>query len=132
MLVAAQKTFSGPLPEPSDYAAYGRVEPTAPDRILSQWEEESRHRRAYEMEALRGFNERGAVGLRNALIFAVAAFVAAVAAMYFNMPGVAGTIGGGTITAGIGAFIYQQQRAARAAKEVNEPKGGTTPPARRR
>lgn len=130
VLVAARSTFSGPLPEPSDYAEYGRIEPTAPDRILGQWEEESRHRRAYEMEALKGANRRGEIGLRNALVFALAALGAAVAAMYFGMPGVAVTIGGGTIVTGIGAFVYQQKRGGTEKKGSAE-QGESQPPARR-
>lgn len=112
MLLASKKSFSGPLPQPSDYAEYGQVEPTAPERILRQWETESDHRRAYEMKALEGSLKLGATGLRNALIFALAALGSSVAAMYFGMEAVAGIIGGGTITAGIGAFIYRQRKGA--------------------
>jgi uncharacterized membrane protein len=44
-VVATQTTWSGPIPDPASLAAYQRLVPDAPERILSMAEEEARFRR---------------------------------------------------------------------------------------
>lgn len=47
-----QRMFSGPLPSPEDFNAYGKVVKDAPQRILKMAEEQSKHRMDMEKKLL--------------------------------------------------------------------------------
>lgn len=108
---SASAFWKGPLPPPAALEAFRQIEPTAPERIIRQWEQESDHRRNYETNALAAATRRGEIGLRNAIWFALAALAVAVVALFLHEPWVAGTIGGGTIVSVVGAFVYQRRTA---------------------
>lgn len=45
-----QSSYSGPLPKPSDFAAYKETLPSAPERIMTMAEEEQTHRHTLEKQ----------------------------------------------------------------------------------
>lgn len=56
-----RQTFNGPLPHPEIFRQYGQVIPTAPERILKVFEEDSghiRHLQSAALEAQKGDNRR--------------------------------------------------------------------------
>lgn len=52
-LIAAQESFSGPIPPPEIFRQYGEVIPDAPERILRVFELDSEHTREMQMTALK-------------------------------------------------------------------------------
>ena len=53
-LVAVEQTsFSGPLPAPADFNAYGNTLPDAPERIMKMAEAQSEHRMYMEKKVLK-------------------------------------------------------------------------------
>lgn len=52
MMAAQSEEFSGPLPHPRTLAEYDEALPGLAERLVTAWEEESRHRRSIELEAV--------------------------------------------------------------------------------
>ena len=50
-LVAAQQSWTGPLPDPHSVEHYSRILPDAPKIIFAEFESDSQHRRAMEKKA---------------------------------------------------------------------------------
>lgn len=61
-MILHERTYVGPLPEPTDLKAYDLVVPGAAERILTQFEEQGRHRRELERSVVGGSERRGNVG----------------------------------------------------------------------
>ena len=57
-----QSSYSGPLPKPSDFAAYKDALPSAPERIMTMAEEEQTHRHTIEKELLKNANRENFLG----------------------------------------------------------------------
>lgn len=76
---------------------------------MKQWEEESAHRRDYEMHALKCTTRRDLIGQLLAGAFALSALAVAAYAVSQHEPWVAGAIGGVTLASVVAAFLYQQQ-----------------------
>lgn len=53
-LLISREEFIGPLPHPSILKGYGDIVPNAPERILTVFEEDSRHTREMQRMALAG------------------------------------------------------------------------------
>ena len=59
---------SGPLPAPSEFAAYGEVIPDAPERILKMAEKEQEHRHAQDDAKTEILKQQQKYDNRNSLI----------------------------------------------------------------
>lgn len=105
-----QELWQGPLPSPQTMEEYRAIAPDWPERIVQQWEEESAHRRDYEMYALRSTARRDLIGQIFAGIFAISALGVSAYAVSEHQPWVAGAIGGVTLASVVGAFLYQQTK----------------------
>lgn len=53
-LIVQQETHSGPLPSPETFARYAQILPDLPERILTVYEEDSKHVREMNSTALHG------------------------------------------------------------------------------
>ena len=116
--IVQQSQFSGPLPPPAILAQYDKVVPGAAERILAMAEEQSRHRRAIELQVVSSEIADARRGLRYGLVIGVTAIVGGVVISLYGYP-VAGTIfGGAFLVALVGTFIYgsQQRRREREAR----------------
>lgn len=66
-----QSSYSGPLPKPSDFAAYKDTLPSAPERIMTMAEDEQTHRHAIEKELLKNAGRENLLGQFLAFILAL-------------------------------------------------------------
>lgn len=71
-------TFSGPLPAPSDLAAYKEIMQDAPERILSMAEKEQAHRHTIEQKIVNNGSRESLIGQFLAFIIAFSFLIAAV------------------------------------------------------
>ena len=53
IIAASHRSYSGPLPSPDDFAAYGNTLPNAPERIIRMTEIQGEHRRNIENKVLK-------------------------------------------------------------------------------
>lgn len=67
-----QSAYSGPLPKPSDFAAYKETLPSAPERIMAMAEKEQVHRQKVEKEILNKTSRENLLGQTLAFILALA------------------------------------------------------------
>jgi uncharacterized membrane protein len=86
--------FAGPLPSPEALADYNRALPGLGERIVSNWEEETRHRRGIERRVVES-------GIRNQ---SRGQLIAASIAIIVALGGI-GLIAGGHSTAGLVALL---------------------------
>ena len=66
-----QSSYSGPLPKPSDFAAYKDTLPSAPERIMTMAEEEQTHRHTIEKELIKNAGRENLLGQFLAFILAL-------------------------------------------------------------
>lgn len=112
MRTTTEELWQGPLPSPKTMEAYRALAPDWPERILKQWEDESAHRRAYEMRALKTAARRELIGQFFAGAFALSALAVSAYAIHEHQPWVAGAIGGVTLASVVGAFLYQRVKSS--------------------
>ncbi len=67
-----QTTYSGPLPAPSDFAAYKETLPSAPERIMAMAETEQAHRHEIEKDVLYKTGRESLIGQILAFLLALA------------------------------------------------------------
>lgn len=79
-----QSSYSGPLPKPSDFAAYKETLPSAPERIMKMAEEEQEHRQHIEKEIIKSVRRENLVGQ---IIGFVLALVCLCVATYLGLQG---------------------------------------------
>jgi uncharacterized membrane protein len=108
-IVQRQEFWQGPLPSPQTLEAFRQLVPDAPERIFAQWEEEAKHRRAFEQTALSEAAKKDRRGQFAAIAFALAALILTAFCVWMGQPWVAGILGGGTIAAVVGAFLYERR-----------------------
>ena len=75
-----QSSYSGPLPKPSDFAAYKETLPSAPERIMTMAEEEQTHRHTLEKQIVATF--LGVQG-HDTLAGAIIAITAVLASIFY-------------------------------------------------
>lgn len=71
-------TFSGPLPAPSDLAAYKEIMQDAPERIMVMAEKEQKHRHTIEQKIVNNGSRESLIGQFLAFIIAFSFLIAAV------------------------------------------------------
>jgi len=111
-IVHASATYFGPLPPPSMLAEFGRIDASFPERIMSQFESEAKHRRRIEQQVVEQnkraqeifFKERRIGQIFAVLVvFGVLALAAWMAKIGFGEP--AGWIVGTTLVGLAGVFL---------------------------
>lgn len=107
-VVHTEHRWEGPLPPPRALEEFRTLVPDAPERIFAQWEAESAHRRKYEQDALAAATLKDRRGQYAAAAFALSALGLAAFCVWMGQPVVATILGGGTIAAVVGAFLYQR------------------------
>lgn len=102
-------SYAGPMPPPEMLVEYEAIVPGAAERIIVQFEEQSRHRREMEKIAIPSGIRRSYAGLIFGTIVALATLGVAAYAFYKDQPasGVALVIA--EIVALVGVFIYAAQ-----------------------
>lgn len=95
------QSYSGPLPQPRDFAEYNATLPGAADRILAMAERESEFRHA-DAKAARDETKRGQW---MSLALAALAFMSAVACAALKQPTVGCIIAGTTLVAVVSAIM---------------------------
>lgn len=73
-----QQTFEGPLPAPSDFAAYKDTLPSAPERILSMAEEEQEYRHRINNRVVKFGMVESILGMCFALLAVLSCIIASV------------------------------------------------------
>jgi len=130
-IVRTTRISSGPLPAPEMLEHYQQILPNAAERIFVIFEKEAEHRHRFEMREL---EERAKLqhrlldlkswGQRFALITVLAGMATAAWALYLGHPAAASIIGGASLAAIVGAFLYSRreakyQKEAEAAEEAD-------------
>lgn len=72
-----KSSYSGPLPKPSDFAAYKETLPNAPERIMSMAEKEQAHRQEIETDIVRKTGRENLLGQILAFLLALSCLVVA-------------------------------------------------------
>ncbi|WP_158285483.1 DUF2335 domain-containing protein [Azospirillum sp. A26] len=100
--------WSGPLPSPVALEHYKQLVPDGAERIFTEWEAESAHRRISERRALTAeICER--LGSRIlAFLFAIGALLVASFCAWIGQPWPAAVIGGATIAAVVAAMVQKK------------------------
>lgn len=107
----AIQAYSGPLPPPSDFAAYGDVVDDAPERILCLLEREQGHRHNLENWAVKGETVRSLAGVVFAFLIVIGAIGGGLVLVQ-NGFGLAGTLfAGAGLVSLITVFIYGTRHA---------------------
>lgn len=104
-LILHERTYVGPLPEPADLKAYDLVVPGSAERILTQFEEQGRHRRELEQTVVRGSERRGNLGQWLAFVLLMTGIIGGcvVAAVGYQKAGVG--IAGGAFACGALTYV---------------------------
>ena len=87
-----QTTYSGPLPTPSDFAAYKETLPNAPERIMAMAETEQVHRHETEKDILNKTGRENLIGQILAFLLALTCLGIATFLGLQNHDALAGTI----------------------------------------
>lgn len=106
LLSQVRQEFSGPLPHPSIFAEYERILPGAAERLLSQTEIQSKHRRDLETIAIKSGSRDSLIGLISAFFLGAGSLLAGTIVILkgYAYPGsFFGLLGMGSLTT---AFIY--------------------------
>lgn len=110
--MAAQR-FSGPLPHPDIFRQYEEILPGTAERLLTSFETQGEHRRRMEEKALGSQTGDSRLGLWLGFFLALTMIVGS-ALMVLNGYEVSGGIlGGTTITALAGTFVYGSRQKAK-------------------
>lgn len=103
--LSIEKFRSAPLPDPKEIEQYERLIPNGADRIMAQWELETRHRHATQ----RRTQNNQLVDLLSArfiaLLFALACLAVLVYCVSVGATWPAVVIGGALIVAGVNSFL---------------------------
>lgn len=99
-------SYSGPLPSPEVLQKFNEIVPGAADRILVQFEEQSRHRRTLETKALNGENSRANWGMVCGFIIGMTALGGAIYLALSDHQLAGGIIGSGGIIGLTAVFVY--------------------------
>ena len=78
IIATSHHTYSGPLPSPEDFAAYGHTVPDAPERILIMAEKQSEHRKSIEKKVLKFAIIKSIVGQIIGFVLALVFLAAAI------------------------------------------------------
>ena len=109
-LELAEFSWRGPLPPPQVLRQINDIVPEGAERLMAQFERETRHRHLLERRAQNYplFDQLAARGA--ALVFALACLGVAIHAINSNQPWVAGAFGAATAAIGVNAFLRQSAK----------------------
>lgn len=101
---------SGPLPLPSELAAYDQIIPNGADRIMKMAEAQTVHRIEIEKIVIKSQQGQAWRGQVFGLIIGLAGLGLATLAAMNGQPWFGGIIGGATLVSLVSAFLYSQQK----------------------
>jgi hypothetical protein len=104
-LVYAERSYSGPLPEPADLQAYDMVEPGTARIIVQAFEEQGKHRRALEQAIVRGSEGRGNIGQWMAFTVLMTGVVGGCVVALAGEPAAGGAIAAAAFTSGAVSYV---------------------------
>lgn len=112
-----QVSYSGPLPQASEFEYYNRVLPGAADRILKMAEEQAKHRQLMEKKVISTGQIKSIIGLVFAFIIATVVLIGSVFLIYTgkSWQGLSGVLIG--LAAIVGPFIYSAKQQKEQLKE---------------
>jgi uncharacterized membrane protein len=103
------EVYVGPLPKPETLKQFDDIVPGAAERILTQFEEQSRHRRDLEQKVISNDIVLSQRGLTFALVIGVIAIVGGIVTALVGKELAGAFIGGGGVIGLVSAFIYGSQ-----------------------
>lgn len=110
-------TYTGPIPAPELFKAYGEVLPDAPDRILRMAEDEAKGRRDREMWKVKGDVILAHLGVACGLAIGMTTVIAGATVVMAGHDWAGFGLGGTGLAGLVGVFIYGT-RAIAASKEA--------------
>lgn len=84
--ILSERTWSGILPRPEDFAKFGAVVPDAPERLLRMAEREQEHRIALESQVIPANQRAGARGQWMGAVISLAALGLSAGTAYLGVP----------------------------------------------
>ena len=84
--ILSERTWSGILPRPEDFAKFGEIVPDAPERLLRMAEREQEHRIALEAQVIPANQRAGARGQWMGFVISVAALGLSAGTAYLGVP----------------------------------------------
>ncbi len=102
--------YSGPVPPPEVLQGFEQIVPGAAERILAMAEENGKHQREMEKNALAAASRTVIIGQIFGLIIAILAFTTCIIALYLGSENTAMIIGGVTITGLVAVFVTGRLR----------------------
>ena len=103
---------SAPLPHPSELERYESILPGAADRIFALAENQSNHRQELEKKALSLESRNSLFGLITGGFIGIIGLCIAGLCIYTGHDKAGMTLGGGTLVALVGPFVYGEPRTA--------------------
>ncbi len=119
-ITAYQQTWSGPFPSPHVLREYNQIIPNMAERILDNFESQTKHRIEIEKEIVFSRSENMKKGQIFAFIIALCLIALSFYCVYMGYQVLAGTICGTTITGYASAFIYGQHTQKEERKQKRE------------
>lgn len=110
-LVAGRSEYEGPLPPPALFREFGQVVPTAPERILKQFELDSEHFRKISSKALDGEINSSSRAQWMAFVLVIACVVAAFALARYGHETIAGILLASTLVPIVLKYLGQNEEA---------------------
>jgi uncharacterized membrane protein len=99
-------SWQGPLPDPSSLREFNEIVPGLAEKIVGEFQAEAAHRRSFEITALKAGVRSDIFARISAFIFSIFALIVAAYCAFLGFPVAAAAIGGVTIAAVVGAFIW--------------------------
>ena len=109
---AVREVHVGPLPAPETLAQYDQVLNGAAERIIAMAENQAAHRQELEASHLRSEQGRAKTGLWFALLVGLAGIIGSSVCIYHGQATGGSILGGSTLAALVGSFIYGSQKKA--------------------
>jgi uncharacterized membrane protein len=110
----------GPLPHPSELAAYNQIIPNGADRIMKMAEDQSNHRMGIEKIVITSQQRQGFCGQLFGLIIGLVGLGLATYAAISGQPVFGAAIGGATLVSLVSAFLYSNRSRRRESEDKRE------------
>ncbi len=104
--ITRSSQWSGPLPSPESIEAFRAVSPDLPDKIIYEWQEEAKHRRALEEQVVKSDISDRKWARISAFLFSIVALSVAAYCASIGLEVAASIIGGSTIASVVAAMLY--------------------------
>jgi uncharacterized membrane protein len=109
ILAAKREIYSGPLPAPNTLKQFDEIVPGSAERIISQFEKQSEHRRLQEDRIIRHDIIKSYVGLGLGFIIGIVLIVGGLYLTTLGLTVEGAIIGGTALVSLVSVFIYGSQ-----------------------